>query len=144
MGVGHHVHPGDGQHARQFGRDMIRVSGEKGVDAGGKAIEIGAHLGCLGLVPGLGTVWCVVGDQIAIKRGIIGTPIFGGLGAAFAIHLEQDIAVARRLRPAKALEGAGFGGRLYMGDAVAIPQHFVGKGRGGAGEQQGEECAVHG
>ena len=143
MGVGHDIDAGDGQHAFEFGRYMIRVGGEIGVDAGSKAIKIGAHLGRLRLVPRLAAFRRVMGDQIAIERGIVRSPIFRRPPAAFAIHLEQDVAVAGRLRPAEALEGAGFTVGIDVGDAVTVPQHFIGKSRRGSGQQQREQGRLH-
>ena len=143
VGVGHHIDTGDGQHAFEFGRHMIRVGGEIGVDAGSEAIEIGAHLGRLRLVPRLAAFRRVMGDQIAIERSIVRSPIFRCPPAAFAIHLEQDIAMAGRLRPAKALESAGFTVGIDVGNAVTVPQHFIGQRRRSSGQQQREQGRLH-
>ena len=143
VGVGHDIDAGDGQHAFEFGRHMIRVGGEIGVDAGSEAIEIGAHLGRLRLVPGLGSFRRVMGDQIAIERGIVRPPIFRRSRPAFAVHAQQDIAVAGRLCPAEALESGGFTVGINVGDAVTVPQHFIGKSRRGSDQQQREQGRLH-
>lgn len=143
VGVADDVHPGDGQHALQIGGHMIGMGGQIGVDAGGKAIEVGAHLRGLRLVPGTGALRHVMRDQIAIERCVFRPPIFRCPRPAFAVHPEQDIAVARRLRPAKALEGAGLRVGLDVGHAIAIPQDLVGQRRGGAGQRQGKDGTAH-
>ena len=144
MGVGHDIDAADGQHALQVGWHMIRVGSEIGVDAGGEAIKVGAHLRGLRLVPDEAACRCVVGDQIAIERGIVRPPIFRRPRPAFAIHFQQDVAVAGGLRPAEALEGAGFGGGLDVGDTIFVPQHFVRQRGSGGGQQQGQRGGDNG
>ena len=135
----------DGQHDAILGGDGVGMRLGVVVDAAREGIQVRAEGRVLRVVPGLGALGDAVQLHPAVEREMVGTPVFGGAAARFAVEPQQQVGLRLSLRPAVGVEHRLAVRGEDVRDAVAVPEDFgLGCGGGGAGcQEQGEERGAH-
>ena len=127
--VGQHILRLDRQHHLPHGIQPLRVSAGIGVDSGGEGLEAGAHEGSLGPVPGAGALRDPHGPHVLVAPEIAGSPVLGRPAPGLAVQLQQQVAVAGRLRPAEGVEQLLGAGGEDVRHTPGVPQDLCRSGR---------------
>ena len=116
------IHAGDGQHHLHGRIDRLRMLGRIVIDALRERVHIEPELWRLLFVPLCAALVGAVDDDpfVGIHKAL--AKVFRGAPAGLAIKVEEEVAVALRLRVAEAVEDASLALAVDVRNAIGVPQ----------------------
>ncbi len=114
-------------------RDRVGVRRRVVVHPPGEGLQVALEGGRLRRDPGLAPLGDAHGAHPAVRVEVVLAPVLGGPAPGLAVETEDQVPVARHLRPPLAAEDRLVRGAVDVGHAPGVPQDLVAGGSTAAG-----------